>query len=266
MQPWTCARRHRILSSYKWGLFASFAVAVFVNPVEPVYGIQPKYGVSRRSPVSYGACNHQFRAPFAPMERRIGENVPVFNPGPDIHAVSFQYPLEKGRVYFEMRSREREGCSDDLTVYECAFATGGVVGKIEIIWNFCGEYHSISSVPHICGRGSATVAPLRMEPPLPDPVGMNVHYLDGEKFDWRYICPVLSHKRLLGEIHPHLRNAGRFYSGVSGLDPISDGHDQAKNAAYGCYKRNCSPRGSGGSPRRGCGGERRALNSARINA
>ena len=28
---------------------------------------------------------------------------------------------------------------------------------------------------------------------------------------------------------------------------------------------NCSPRGSGGSPRRGCGGERRALNSARIN-
>ena len=29
---------------------------------------------------------------------------------------------------------------------------------------------------------------------------------------------------------------------------------------------NCSPRGSGGSPRRGCGGERRALNSARINA
>lgn len=30
--------------------------------------------------------------------------------------------------------------------------------------------------------------------------------------------------------------------------------------------RNCSPRGSGGSPRRGCGGERRALNSARINA
>ena len=121
--------------------------------------------------------------------------------------------------------------------------------------------------PPTAGDGAAILAYLQAKaPPVYDPFsGGGSIPLEAQRLGLRAYGSDLNPVAVL--IGKALVEIPPKFAGLPPVNPAA--REEARDGALRGWKGaqgNCSPRGSGGSPRRGCGGERRALNSARINA